>query len=86
MKKFEITADLVNEALNFAQNKAAEYIAGIDPGAVVTVDEGEVYVNWSIKDRNEVYDEWDEWEGNAQCVFDERFVEKLEELQSDYKR
>jgi hypothetical protein len=71
------SGNLIDEASNFAQNKAAEYIANIDANAVVTVEEGEVYVKWAIERDEDCF----EWEANAQCEFDERFSEKLEEIQ-----
>lgn len=65
--------DQIDEASNYAQEEATKYVLEIDPNAIVTVEEGEVYV------KSEVDNDFDD----AQTIFDECFSERIEELQSD---
>lgn len=65
-------ADQIDEASNYAQDKAYDYAKSLDPDAVVTVEDGEVYVKWSVKDS--------EFEQNVQVTFDEAFGEKIFEM------
>jgi hypothetical protein len=62
----------IDEASNYAQDKAHEYAKSLDSNAVVTVEEGEVYVQWDIDDV--------ELEHNVQVTFDEAFSEKIFEM------
>jgi len=59
----------VDEASNYAQDKATAYVKSIDPAAEVTVEDGEVYVKSEIMDN--------ESRLNAQVEFDEAFGEKI---------
>jgi hypothetical protein len=70
--------DQINDASNFAQDKATDYIHSIDNGAVVTVEDGDVFVQWSDSE----IDSDGEWQSIAQSVFDESFGEMIDELQS----
>ena len=76
------TSDQISEASDLAQNKTTEYVLGIDDGAIVTVEEGIVYIKWS----DSKIDEDGEWQIIAQLVFDEQFGDKIDELQNDYSR
>lgn len=63
----------IDEASNYAQEKAAEYLATLDPEATLTVEDGEVYVQ-TEKEIDE------EFLGNVQVTFDEAFGEKISEM------
>lgn len=65
----------VNEASDFAQEKANEYLHDLDPNATLTVENGEVYVQ-----ADEYLEE--EYRRNLQTIFDENFSDKLNEIQS----
>lgn len=62
----------IDEASNYAQNKAYEYAKSLDANAVVTVEDGEVYVKWDIDNA--------ELALNVQVTFDEAFGEKIFEM------
>ena len=78
------SSEQIDEASNFAQEKATDYVHGIDADAIITVDEGEFYIKW-VKELEFELEE--EFIINAQSIFDENFSCKLEELQgnNDYK-
>lgn len=63
----------IDEASNYAQDKAAEYLAILDDSAVLTVDDGECYV------RSEKEIDF-EFLANVQSIFDEAFGERIYSL------
>lgn len=63
------SADIVNEASDMAQEKATEYVLSLDSDAVVTVEDGEVYINSDVLSS--------EQKQNAQVIFDEFFTEQF---------
>lgn len=67
------TPDHIDEASNYAQKGAAAYLATLDPEAVLTVEDGETYVQ-SEKEIDP------EFLSNVQTTFDEAFGEKIAEL------
>ena len=62
----------INDASNEAQNKCVEYVQSIDDSAIVTIEDGEVYITSSILD--------DEQKQNAQVMFDEEFSDQIIKL------
>lgn len=72
----ETPAYLVNEASDYAQDKAAEFLHAIDSGAEVMVFDSEVRVTYSEIITEEQMEE-------AQKVYDAAFEEKLADLNSN---
>jgi len=69
-------ASEIDEASNYAQDESKKYILDIDSEVIITVEEGEVYVKWSKCIEDDA-----EFALNAQVIFDEKFSEKILEIQ-----
>lgn len=74
LEEFDVypSFEVINEASNYAQEKATVYAHSIDPDADITVDEADVYVKSEVLDEEQVL--------NVQVTFSEAFSEKIEEL------